>query len=70
MGLGAPLRELLSINPRRLTEIMGDVPFAADFGEGRRLLRHTLYHATFLPLRTSLSSMRLRSASINVGISR
>ena len=48
----------------------GDGPFAADFGEGRRLLQRTLYHATFLPLRTSLSSTRLRSASINVGISR
>ena len=43
-------------------EFEGDAPLAADFGEGRRLLRHTLYHATFLPLRTSLSLPLLRSA--------
>jgi hypothetical protein len=48
----------------------GDGPFAADFGEGRRLLQHTLCHATFSPLCTSLSSTRLCSAAMSVGISR
>ena len=36
--------------------VFGDGPLAADFGEGRRLLRHAFYHATSSPRCTSLSS--------------